>query len=148
MQIFIEQYLPKTVITMEVDYYSETLLDIAKKLLKRQNYDEKFARATVFMWAGKKLSLDHTFEQEKIPREAKLYQILDSGLWEALEQTDPISLEPIERPYRLNPGCNHVVEAKSLLTWMNTQKQQDIPLSCPYEDCDIPIDSCHIQRLG
>ena len=143
MQIFIKSHIGQ-VIAMEVET-SDRLIDVAKRLLKRiakicetaQETPEKYARAIIFHYRGRRLSLDRTFQEENIERDSVLRECVAPEIAEAIGTIDAITMEPIEIPLRLNPGCQHFFETSSLLRWMQTQHQQGLSPTCPTCRADI-----------
>lgn len=129
MQIFVKTWLGKH-ISMEVEP-SEIIGQVAERLLTKQNVDKKYLPAMLLMFAGRKLIFGKTFEEERIQRESTLSQLFAPEVIEMIGKTDPITLEPIERPMRLNPGCQHYFEASALLIWRQTQKRNNQKPTCP-----------------
>ncbi len=117
-------------ITVEIEP-SELVGDLAAKLMTRQHIEEKYLPAMLLMFAGRKLAFGKTFEEERIQRDSTISQLFLFEVMEMIGKTDPITLDPIAQPLRLNPGCQHYFEASSLLAWMQTQKQNGHEPTCP-----------------
>jgi hypothetical protein len=66
--------------------------------------------------------------------------------WQALQVFDPVTLEPCDEPYMLDPGCMHALDKNSLKQWIETKEAKHQDPDCPC--CRQGIDIIHIAILS